>query len=75
MKNFFIYVIFFVVIIAIAVAAFVIQEHLYNDGICPDCNEEYETRSVISNGNEKIIVTCRNCPRFYYINPAVVMSN
>ena len=73
MKKVLIYVLIFAVIIAIAGIAFFIQEKFYNDGVCPNCNVSYETKNIIINGNEKMVVSCPNCPRFGYVHPTVTL--
>lgn len=57
----------YIVIIAVLIGAFILITALnnnhFNDGICPDCHQEYETREFISDGDSYIKFECDKCNR------------
>lgn len=57
----------YIVIIAVLIGAFLLITALnnnhFNDGICPDCHQEYETRNYVSDGDSYTNFKCEKCNR------------
>ncbi len=75
MKRILAYVLVIVIFLGVCGAIFALQEKIWNDGNCCRCGTPYNTKSTILNGNEKIILSCPECPMYAYIYPSVTMCD